>query len=194
MNLSNLTFQHKVWLENHEKGSQIDLRSVTLDAEEIQNAFLEAAIFDHVNFEGLEILNCDLTATHLFNCTLKKCKFVHCSFHKAEFHDCRCEHVEFKECSFTKTEWYRGDFVQAEFTACDFSWSCLQSVDLRYAQLKKINLEGALWDKTKVYNACIERVNFGGLHLATIQRTDVSQAGDETALVTQQEFRKLFGV
>ena len=194
MKLSDLTLQHKKGLEKSETGSQIDLTSVTLDAEQIRDELLEGAIFDRVTFNELELVHCDLTASHLFDCTFINCKFTHCSFHKAEFHNCQAEHVKFAQCSFTKTEWYGGDFKHAVFAECDFSWSYLQSVDLRYTQFKDVNLEGAVWYKTKVYKSEFDSIDFGSQHPGRIQETDISELGDGTTEVTIEQFRDLLGI
>jgi uncharacterized protein YjbI with pentapeptide repeats len=194
MKLSDLALQHKEWLEKSYAGRQIDLTSITLDTELIRDCRFTGAIFEHVIFEKLELVHCDFTAVRFFDCTFTGCTFTHCSLHKAEFHNCKGVQVKFAQCGFTKTEWYRGDFREAVFADCDFSWSYLQSIDLRYAQLTDVKLDGALWDKTKVYNARFESIDFGTMHSARILETDVSEAGDGTTEVTLQQFRELFGI
>ena len=194
MKLSTLTIQHKNWLDNSEAGGQIDLKSLTLDAEQIRTAVLEGAIFDYITFERLEAFDCDFTGASFFNCTFISCKLIHCNFHKAEFHDCRFDHIQITGCSFTKSEWHRGEFRLAVFASCDFSWSYLQSVDLRHTHFNDINLEGAIWDRNKLYKASFKSITLGSLHTARIERTDFSQDGNGGTWLTFEQFREVFRI
>ena len=194
MKLSNFTSQHKNWLENRERGNQIDLKAITLDAERISNAVCESAIFEQVTLVSLELFSCNFVGSRFFDCIFLNCQFVGSNFHKAEFHNCQFELAKISECGFTKTEWYRGKLQEARFADCDFSWSYLQSVDLRNAHLTGINLEGALWDHVKVHGSRYESISFGKQHPARIQRIDISPDGDGSTEVELQRFREIFEV
>jgi uncharacterized protein YjbI with pentapeptide repeats len=194
MKLSELALQHNACVEQSNARRQIDLTSVTLDAELITGGCFEGAIFNKVILEKMEFVRCDFTAASFFDCTFTDCTFTQCKFHKAEFHNCTGVQLKCAQCGFTRTEWYCGDFKGAVFAECDFGWSYLQSIDLRYAHLMNVKLEGGLWDKIKVYNARFESVDFGSVHPARILETDVSEAGDGTAEVTVAQFRGLFGI
>lgn len=159
--------EHEMWINTLGKEGvklvldEIDLRSIVLDEEKYEQAYLANCIFDARNLKGNSFYLTKLFSTSFKNCILENIDFTKADLSYVDFSNATLFDVKLNKCDCIETNFRNAHIENANmqdslFDSSDFRNATLSNVILSFSNFEEILVNGMTLNNVKGFDKIID--------------------------------------